>query len=123
MRGNIMMIFIYILGNALAIMVADRIVPGFGFHGHFIDLLIASAVLGVINSFIRPIVKFLTFPIIILTLGIFSIIINISLLMFAAAILPNISIDRFWSAFWAVIVISLVNNLILSLGNTEEDQK
>ncbi|NTU66939.1 MAG: phage holin family protein [Candidatus Moranbacteria bacterium] len=118
-----MMIIIYILGNALAIMVADRIVPGFSFHGHFIDLVIASTVLGIVNSFIKPIVKFLTFPIIILTLGFFSIIINISLLMFAAAILPNIAIDGFWSAFWAVIVISLVNNIILSLGKPEKEQK
>lgn len=118
-----MRIAIYILGNALAILVADRIIPGFGFHGRLVDLLVASVVLGIVNSFIKPIVKLLTLPIIILTLGIFSLAINIALLLFASALLPSLSIDGFWPAFWAVVVISLVNNLILSFSKPEEAQQ
>ena len=116
-----MMIIVYILANAVAILVADRIVPGFGFHGQFIDLVIASVTIGIINSFVKPIVKLLTFPIIILTLGIFSILINVFLLELAAALLRSITISGFWAALFAAVIISLTNNFILSLSKSEEE--
>lgn len=113
-------IALHIIANVAAIKVADFLIPGFTFSGDWQDLLLAGAVLGIVNSFIRPVIKFLAFPVIILTLGLFAIIINIALLFFTAGIVPSITISGFWAAFWAVIIISLVNNIILSLTNKKE---
>jgi len=113
-------IIIHIAANAVAILLADRLIPGFVFWGSWADLLVASAVLGIVNSFIRPVLKFLALPIIILTLGLFSLIINIGLLFFTASILPTIQISGFWAAFWAVIIISLTNNIIINIAKKSE---
>lgn len=112
-------ILFHILANGLAIILANRLLPGFIFYGDWVDLIIASAVLGIVNSFIKPILKLLTFPVIILTLGIFSIIINIFLLYLVAGIVHTIQIDGFWAAFWAVIIISITNNIIFSIAKQE----
>jgi len=114
-------IILYIIANALAILAADRLIPGFVFFGNWADLLIASAVLGLVNAFLKPILKFLTFPVIILTLGLFSVIINIALLYLVARIVSTIQIDGFWSALGAVIIISLINHIILSSGKKTEE--
>lgn len=110
-----MKIIIYILANALAILAANRLISGFSFQGDYFDLAIAAAVLGVINYFIKPVVKFLTFPFIILTLGILTILINIALLNLADYLLSSLLIQGFWASFWGVVIISLVNHIILSL--------
>jgi putative membrane protein len=111
----IIKLILRILANAAAIWVAARIIPGFIFRGSNTDLLIAGAVLGIVNSFIRPIIKLITLPVILLTLGIFSVIINIAMLYLVANILPTLVIHGFWAAFWGTIVISLVNSILLSL--------
>ena len=113
-------IILCIIANALAIMIANRLIPGFVFFGDWTDLLIASVVLGLANSFLKPILKLLAFPIIILTLGLFSIIINIALLYLVAEIVPSVQVDGFWSALGAVIIISFVNYIVLSLGKKKE---
>ena len=115
-------IILHIVANALAIIIANRFVPGFAFFGDSMDLLIASAVLGIVNSLIKPVLKFLAFPIIILTLGLFSVIINIALLYFVSYLLPSIQIDGFWAALWTVLIISLTNGLIFSRGISKEEE-
>jgi len=109
-----MNILIHITANAAAIWTASQLVPGFVFKGDLRDFLIAGIVLGIVNSFIRPVVKLLSLPIILLTLGLFTVIINIGMLLLADKLLPSLHIYGFWAAFWGVIIISLVNHLILS---------
>jgi len=111
---------IYILTNAVAILVADRLISGFIFRGNWFDLIIAGAVLGIINSFVRPLLKFIALPIIFLTLGLFTVIINIASLMMTASLLNSLSINGFWAGFWSVIVISLVNHIIMSVSKSKE---
>ena len=113
-------IILHIIANAAAIKVADFFISGFNFRGDLSDLILASAILGIVNSFIRPIIKFLSFPIILLTLGLFSIVINIAMLILAAELIPSLAVSGFWAAFWAVLIISLVNNIILSLTREKE---
>jgi putative membrane protein len=115
-------IIVYITANGLAILATDRIIPGFAFFGDWQDLMLAGAILGAINALLKPVLKFLAFPVILLTLGLFSIIINIALLYFAESLIPQLQVDGFWSAAGAVIIISIVNNLIMSLTKKGENQ-
>lgn len=105
-------LIIRILANSAAIWAANRLVPGFIFAGTYVDLFIAGAVLGIVNGLIGPILKLISFPIILLTLGLFSLVINILLLYLAASFLPALHIQSLSAAFWGLIVISLVNNLV-----------
>lgn len=115
-------IILHIIANSLAILAADRFIPGFAFFGDWQDLLLAGAILGIINAILKPILKFLTLPIIFLTLGIFSIIINIGLLYLAENMIPQLQIDGFFSAAGGVIIISIVNNIIFSIAKKKENQ-
>lgn len=116
-------VIIQILANSVAILVADRLVPGFVFRGAWQDLLFAGAVLGIINSLVRPLVKLLTFPVIILTLGLFTIIINIAMLYLAASFIPGLIISSFWAGFWAVIIISIVNGIITKIFKPKKENQ
>ncbi len=107
-------IIIFILANSASILIASYFVRGFVFQGSWLDLLIAGAVLGSVNYLLKPLVKLLSLPMIILTLGLFTIVINIGLLLFVASLLPSLSINGFWAAFWGIIIISLTNHLILT---------
>lgn len=65
-----------LLINAAALWVAIRIVPGIDFQGHWLSLLVVALVFGVLNASVRPMLKLLTFPLLILTLGLFTFVIN-----------------------------------------------
>ena len=98
------------LALALAIMFVGWIIPGITISS-FMTALIASAVIALINIFIKPVLIFLTLPINIITLGLFILVINALLFMFVAYLVPGVEIDGFWSAFWGAVVLS-----ILSIG-------
>lgn len=72
-------------------------------------LLIAAALLGVVNAIIRPIAVILTFPITIVTLGIFLLVINAGMLGLVAWLLPDFSIAGFWPAVLGAIIVSIVS--------------
>lgn len=72
-------------------------------------LLIAAALLGVVNAIIRPIAIILTFPITIVTLGIFLLVINAGMLGLVAWVLPEFSIAGFWPAVLGAIIVSIVS--------------
>lgn len=114
---------IHILANCLAILAADRLIEGFVFWGNWVDLIIAGAFLGLVNSVIRPVLKLLAFPLIFLTLGLFSLFINIILLFLVSNILPTIQINGLAAAFWGVIVISIVNSIIISLAKPKRNNE
>lgn len=109
-------LIIRILANSAAIWAANRLVPGFVFTGSSVDLFIAGAVLGLVNALVRPILNLISFPIVFLTLGLFSIVINIFLLYLAASFLPTLHIQSLSAAFWGLIIISLFNNLATHLS-------
>lgn len=71
--------------------------------------LVLAVVLGLINMIIKPVVFFLTLPINILTLGLFSLVINALLVLLAAKFVPGFEVGGFWPAFWFSIILSLVN--------------
>ena len=102
--------------NALALWVATRIVPGVAYSGGVVPFLGVALVFGVVNATIRPLAKILTFPIIILTLGIFALVINGLMLLLTSAMSDALSlgfhVSGFWAAFWGALVVSVVSTLL-----------
>lgn len=97
--------------SALSLIIVAHIVPGFVVRG-FGTALMAAAVIGLINATLGVLLKLLTFPLTILTLGLFWLIINALMLQFAAALVPGFAVQRFSAAFFGAIVLSLVNLLL-----------
>ena len=92
----------------LAVWVAAYIVPGIGYD-RWQSLLVASLVLGVLNSFVKPVLLLMSLPFIILSLGLFLIVINALLLKLTAMVVPGFHVASFWSALGGSLVISLVS--------------
>jgi len=76
-----------------------------------IDLVITGFILALANSIIKPILRFITGPLIVLTMGLFMIIINILILWLVTILIPNLIIVGFWAYFWGVVIISIINAL------------
>ncbi|OGI00261.1 MAG: hypothetical protein A2104_01765 [Candidatus Melainabacteria bacterium GWF2_32_7] len=96
---------------ALAVMLVAFIVPGIQVGG-FLAALIAALVIGIINLFIRPIVMALTLPINLLTLGLFTFVINALLLWFVGAITPGFTVEGFVPALLGSLLLSILSVLI-----------
>jgi putative membrane protein len=106
------------LVNTLAVLVAVYLVPGIHYRT-WLDLLVASLLLGILNAVIRPILMLLSLPLLIFSLGLFTLVINALLLDFVGYLLrPAFSIQDFGTAFWGALVISLVSLLLNSLSGT-----
>jgi len=97
--------------NLLALVIAGLVMPGIRIESLGMGI-IAAGILGVVNAVIRPVVLILTLPINLLTLGLFTLVINASMLQLVAAIVPGLVIEGFWAAFWGGLVISLVSWLV-----------
>ena len=102
--------------NTLALYVAIRWMPGIRYEGGPLELLALAALFGVVNSTLRPILTLLTCPLVLLTLGFFTLVINALLLLITAwlsdALNLGFYVDGFWPAFWAGLVISIVSFLL-----------
>jgi putative membrane protein len=94
--------------NLLALWAANSLWDSVSIHG-WAAYLIGSAVLGVANAVLKPLVALLTLPLIILTLGVFYLVINIGMVALAEWIAPNFSIDGFWTYVGTVVVVWAVN--------------
>src|SRR5712664_3601977 len=92
--------------SALSLLIVTRIVPGFVVTG-FGPALLAVIVIGLVNGTLGLFLKLITFPLTILTLGIFWFVINALMLKLAAGVVPGFRVDTFASAFWGGIVLSL----------------
>jgi putative membrane protein len=109
---------IRLLVNAAALWIATQLVPGVSFDGGALPFLGVALVFGVVNAFIRPVLKILTFPLIIATLGLFALVVNGLMLWLTSSLSASLGlgfhVSGFWAAFWGAIVVSLTS-LILSL--------
>ncbi len=92
--------------TAVGLLVASGFVSGIEFSGVF-PLLAASLVLGVVNAIVRPIFVVLTIPFTVITLGLFLLVVNASMLGLAALIVPGFSVADFWSALFGSIIVSI----------------
>lgn len=96
---------------ALALLFVAWIVPGISIHGFF-TALIAALVIGIVNAVIRPVIAFFTLPINVLTLGLFSFIINALMLMLAAFIVPGFTVAGFGAALLGSLLLTILSVII-----------
>jgi putative membrane protein len=108
--------------NAAALWVADVLFSGVSIHGWW-AYIIGAAVLGIANSVIKPILTLITLPLIILTLGLFLLVINIAMVALAEWIAPNFSINGFWTYVGTVVIVWLVNWVGYSLVDQLESSR
>lgn len=100
----------HILVSALGLLLAARLVSGIEVINLY-TALIAALILGLLNSVVRPILVILTLPINILTLGLFTFVINAGLFLFAASFIEGFAVDGFWVALLGSVIVSVVNSL------------
>ena len=104
--------------NAAALYAAVWLVPGIEFRGNWMGVIWLALIIGLLNAFVRPLLKFLTCPLIILTLGLFTIIINTVMLLLTSRIGQSfgigLTVDGFWTAVLGSLVISVVS-IIMSI--------
>jgi putative membrane protein len=94
-----------------AIIVASYMIDGIRVTGVF-SAIFAAAALGILNAFFRPIALILTLPINILSLGLFTFIVNAVMLKMASGIIPGFDVQGFWAAVWGAFLISVVSWLL-----------
>jgi putative membrane protein len=99
--------------NALALYIVSQIVPGIHV-ANFTAALIAVFVIGLVNTLVKPILFLLTLPITIVTLGLFTLILNALMLLLAGSMLSGFSVDGFGAAFIGSILLSVVSTLLQS---------
>jgi len=105
-----------LLINAAALWVATRLVPGVTYSGDLLPLLGVALVFGVVNAFIAPAAKILTFPLILVTLGLFALVVNGLMLWLTSSLAQALGlgfhVNGFWAAFWGALVVSLVSTML-----------
>jgi len=101
-----------ILGNSLAIYAAFYFVPGFVVNGGIKEFLLAGVLLGLLNTIVKPPVKLLTMPLIILTLGLFLVVINALMLWLVDYAFDFVIIESITALVWATIIVAVVNGII-----------
>jgi putative membrane protein len=104
--------------NAAALWAAAALVPGLEFNGGVGRLLLVAAVFGIVNSILRPLLTILTCPLIVLTLGLFTLVINALMLLVTGWLSESwnlgFTVTGFWAAFWGGLAVGLVS-MVLSI--------
>lgn len=101
--------------SAIALLIVARIVPGFEVAGMG-PALIAVIVIGLLNATVGLILKIVTFPLSILTLGIFLLVINGIMILVASSIVRGFRVTGFWPAFWGAVVLALLGLLVRAVA-------
>lgn len=109
-----------IVANALAVLAAARFVPGVIYSYEPTSLLKIALILALVNVFIKPVLKLIFSPLILLTLGFFTIIINIFVVWLAAYFAPELSITGIAAYFWTMVIITIFNFAASVLTRNEQ---
>ncbi len=109
------------LFNTVALYVATWLLAGLDYGEDWWVPLVAGLVFTLVNSFLKPVLAILSIPFIILTLGIFYFLINVFMLYLTHWIVPQFTIESFWWAALAAVIISIVNGVLhATVGRPEE---
>lgn len=111
-RLGVMKLILKLLINAAALWAAGELIGGIILDGDFWTILLVALIFGVVNTLIKPVLKVLSFPVILLSLGLFTIVINAGMLALTAQVSDALSIEDFWSAVLGAIVISIVSAVL-----------
>ena len=105
------------LFSAISLMLVAYLVPGITVVSFFAALM-AALVLGLVNALIRPVLILLTLPVNILTLGLFTLVINALLFWLASSIVKGFNVAGFWPAFWGALVMWLISWMLNGIFNS-----
>ena len=100
--------------TTVAVLVATHIVPGIDYRT-WQGLLIATLVLGLLNAFLKPFLMVLSLPLVVVTLGLFTLVINAVLLYAVGQLMKDFRVETFGAAFWGALIISIVTLVLNSL--------
>lgn len=103
-----------ILINSIAVYITAKVLTGVEVKG-FTNAIVAAILLALINTFIKPVIVFLTFPLTVITLGLFILVINALMIMIVDSVLEDFKVDNFGWAVLFGVVLSLVNGLLFWL--------
>lgn len=106
-----------ILASIIALRLAQLYMSGIQFKGNVEILIFAGAVLGLLNFFVKPILKAITLPLRILTLGFFSFIINIVIVYFVYLAFYELVFEGFWPMAWFIVLLWFLNLILYSILN------
>ncbi len=109
-----MSLLLNLVVSTLAVLVTDYVLPGVTINSLTTGLIVAI-VLGILNTFVRPVLQIIALPITILTLGIFALIINTVIILIASSVVPGFVVASFWSAFLFSIILALVSAFLGTL--------
>lgn len=98
----------------LALLLAAHVVPGIRLES-LVSALVAALVLGLINAVVRPVLVVLTFPITLLTLGLFLLVLNAFCLWLVSVFVSGFHVAGFWPAFWGALLVSVVSWILTAL--------
>ena len=115
MRNFVIRIFV----NALALSAAAYLVSGIRLTGGFGDVLVVALVFGLVNALLKPLVWILSLPFLVVTLGLFTFVVNGLMLLVTARLTENLAVSGLWSAVLGSVVISLVSMVMGSLLKDE----
>jgi putative membrane protein len=101
-----------LLINAVALWVATKIIPGISYEGGFVGLLLVALVFGVLNAFVRPILALLTCPLMVLTLGLFTLVLNAVMLLLTGAASDALGLSFFVHGLVPAILGGLVVSIV-----------
>ncbi len=104
--------------NTVAVMITAYLIPGVRLDG-FWPAFFTAVFLGLVNAVIKPILIILTLPINILTLGLFTLVINAGMVLLVAKIIPGFSVVGFWPALWFSIVAAILNFVLNNLSREQ----
>ena len=97
------------LANAIALAITAWILDGMSFHGSASAVILAAAIVGILNTILKPVMKFITLPLAVLTLGIAWFFVSLMMLWLTDLLVHDFTISGFWTYVWASIIIWAVN--------------
>jgi putative membrane protein len=106
--------------NAIALWVAASLIDGITLSDDLPSVIVVAVVFGLVNAFIRPIARLISFPFLVLTLGLFTLVVNAIMLQITDALTSGIDVDGFWTSILGAFVISVVS-WILSIFLPDDD--
>ena len=117
-----MRIILRVLINAVALWAAASLLDGIELSSRLVTVLIVAVIFGLVNAFLKPITKLLTLPITVLTLGLFTLVVNAAMLQITDALTDGLEVTGFWTSVGGGLVISIVS-WALSTFLPDEDRQ
>ena len=111
--------------NAVALYVAAMVIPGISRTGDWVSLALIALVFGIVNALLGPILKFLSCPLILVTLGLFTVVINAGLLLLTSSLSQSLNLGFHVADFWSAILGSLLISVVSFVLNifVKDDKK